>query len=180
VGAFKDKDKAPFIRYARKTKLHGVHFVGYVSPEEIARYHRTATVVCAPNTGFESFGIVLLEAMAAGLPIVASDIAGFRSVVENSCEATLVPPGDEQALAQALIDLLNDPARRAEMSKCGKRKAAQYDWKIIAQRVLDYYEELMRAKLPVKSKTSKRRMTQVRNFLKLGRKPKPTPSGPAE
>lgn len=180
VGAFKDKDKAPFIRYARATKLRGVHFVGYVSPEEIARYHRTATVFCAPNTGFESFGIVLLEAMAAGLPIVASDIAGFRSVVENNCEAILVPPGDEQALAQALIDLLKDPARRADMSQCGRRKAAQYDWKLIAQRVLNYYKELMTAKLPVKAKSSKRRMTRVRNFLGLGRKPKPSPYGSAK
>lgn len=180
VGAFKDKDKAPFIRYARSTKLHGVHFVGYVSPEEIARYHRTATVFCAPNTGFESFGIILLEAMAAGLPIVASDIAGFRTVVENNCEATLVPPGDEPALAHALIDLLKDPERRAEMSKCGKHKAAQYDWKIIAQRVLSYYQELKTAKQPVKAKTTKRRMIRVRNLLKLGRKPKPTPSGSAE
>lgn len=169
VGAFSDKDKAPFVRYARAHKLHGVHFVGYATPEELPRYYRTATIYCAPNTGFESFGIVLLEAMAAGLPIVASDIAGFRSVLQDGAEGRLVPPMNEQALAQAVIDLLNDPARRAEMSERGKRKAEQYDWSIIAQRVLAYYDELIAAH-PVaatkaKSSTGMRRIIRVRHLL---------------
>lgn len=172
VGAYSERDKAPFVRYARTLKLHGVHFVGYVSPEEMARYHRTATIFCAPNTGFESFGIILLEAMAAGLPIVASDIAGFRTVVDNDSEGVLVPPGDEQALAQVVIDLLRDSTRRAQMSECGKRKAAQYDWKIIAQRVLDYYDQLIAAQPQAKAKssTNKRRIVRVRHLLKLPRR----------
>jgi len=174
VGAYNDNDKAPFVRYARALKLHGVHFVGYVSPEEMARYHRTATIFCAPNTGFESFGIILLEAMAAGLPIVASNIAGFRTVVENNCEGVLVPPGDEQALAQAVIDLLRDSERRAKMCECGKRKATLYDWKIIAQRVLDYYDQLIAAQPrgKAKSSTNKRRILRVRHLLNWRRKPK--------
>jgi phosphatidylinositol alpha-mannosyltransferase len=167
VGAFSDKDKAPFIRYARANKLHGVHFVGYVSPEELPRYHRTATVYCAPNTGFESFGIVLLEAMASGLPIVASDITGFRSVLEDGAEGLFVPPQDERAIARAVIALLSDPARRAAMADCGRRKAARYDWSIIAQRVLDYYDELIAAQPPLKTKSSagKRRIIRVRHLL---------------
>jgi phosphatidylinositol alpha-mannosyltransferase len=174
VGAFSDRDKAPFVRYARALKLRGVHFVGYVSPEEMARYHRTATIFCAPNTGFESFGIVLLEAMAAGLPIVASDIAGFRTVVDNDCDGVLVPPGNEQALAQAVIDLLRDPTRRAQMRACGKRKAAQYDWKIIAQHVLNYYDELIAAQplAKAKSSTNKRRIVRVRHLFNWRRKRK--------
>jgi phosphatidyl-myo-inositol alpha-mannosyltransferase len=173
VGAFGDKDKAPFLRYARTHKLRGVHFVGYVSPEELPRYYRTATVFCAPNTGFESFGIVLLEAMAAGLPIVASDIAGFRSVVEDCSEGWLVPPGDEQAIARGVIELLHDPAQRTRMSECGKHTAAQYDWSIIAQRVLAYYQDLLAARsLPVNipSSTNNRRIVRVRHLLNWPRR----------
>ena len=174
-GAFSDKEKAPFIRYARAVKLRSVHFVGYVSPEELPRYYRTATVFCAPSTGFESFGIILLEAMAAGVPIVASDIAGYRQVVEHGCEGLLVPPADEHALAHALVDLLREPERRAEMRECGKRKAAQYDWSIIAQRVLEYYSALIRTQeisRKVKSSTTKRRIARVRNLLTLPRRRK--------
>jgi phosphatidylinositol alpha-mannosyltransferase len=174
-GAFSDTDKAPFIRYARATKLRSVHFIGYVSPEELPRYYRTATIFCAPSTGFESFGIILLEAMAAGVPIIASDIAGYRQVISDGTEGVLVPPKDEPALANALIDLLHDPQRRAALSDCGKRKAAEYDWSIIAQRVLGYYSELMRAKQAasqVKSSTNKRRIVRVRNLLKLPRRHK--------
>ncbi|MGE5264699.1 MAG: glycosyltransferase family 4 protein [Acidobacteriota bacterium] len=168
VGAYSDKDKAPFLRYARAHKLHGVHFVGYVSPQEVARFYRTATVFCAPNTGFESFGIILLEAMAAGVAIVASDITGFRAVLENGSEGLLVPPGNELAIARAIIDLLKSPERRAQMGEHGKRKAATYDWSIIAQRVLAYYEELMAARRLVErmeSNSGKRRMARVRHLL---------------
>ncbi len=167
VGGYTDQDKAPYIRYARAHRLHGIHFVGYVEPEELPRYYHTATVFCAPSTGFESFGIVLLEAMASGVPIVASDIAGYRSVLEDCAEGFLVSPGDEQMISRSIVDLLNGPKERERMSECGRRKAAQYDWSIIAQRVLAYYDELLAgisrsAKLP----GSKRRMARVRRLLK--------------
>lgn len=178
VGAYSDKDKAPFLRYARTHRLRGVHFVGYVSPEELPRYHRTATVFCAPNTGFESFGIILLEAMAAGLPIVASDIAGFRTVIEDCSDGLLVPPGDERAIAKAIIALLRDPARRERMSECGRRKAADYDWSIIAQRVLAYYKDLLTARslvAHIQSSKGKRRILRVRHLLNWPRHRKSTP-----
>ncbi len=146
VGAFGDKEKAPFLRYVRAHKLRSVHFVGYVSPDELPRYYRTATVFCAPNTGFESFGIVLLEAMAAGVPIVASDIAGFRTVIEDRRQGWLVPPGDECAIARAIIELLTDSARRAQMGEAGQRTARQYDWSIVARRVLAYYQDRLAAR----------------------------------
>ncbi|MCI0478825.1 MAG: glycosyltransferase family 4 protein, partial [Anaerolineales bacterium] len=107
VGAYDDKDKAPFIRYARTQRLRGIHFVGYVSREMLPRYYRTADLFCAPSTGFESFGIVLLEAMAAGLPIVASDIAGYRQVLTDRQEGRLVAPEDPEAIARAAIALLS-------------------------------------------------------------------------
>jgi phosphatidylinositol alpha-mannosyltransferase len=172
VGAFSDREKAPFIRYAHTHNLHGVHFIGYVPPEEMPRYYHTATIFCAPSTGFESFGVILLEAMAAGLPIVASDIAGYHEVVEQDVEGLLLPPGDEQSLARAVIDLLRDPERRAKMSEAGRRKAAQYDWDIIARRVLTYYEQLIAAQ-PAMSKiqpsSGKRRIVRVRHLLGLRR-----------
>ncbi len=175
VGAFTDKDKKPFVRYARALKLRGVHFVGYVSPEELPRYYRTATVFCAPSTGFESFGIILLEAMAAGVPIVASAITGYRAVIETSVDGVLVPPEDEQALAHALIDLLNDPERRAKLCAAGKAKAAEYDWDLIARRVLAYYEELIAAQpAPVPSSVGKHRTVRVRHLFRLPRRKKKT------
>ncbi len=170
VGAYSEKDKAPFVRYVRQHKIRGVHFIGYVSPEELPRYYHTATVFCAPSTGFESFGIILLEAMAAGLPIVASDITGYRSVVEQGVEGLLVPPEDQSLLACALIDLLSDPERRAQMTSAGRCKAAQYDWDIIARRVLAYYEEQIAVRATAtKTKTaaSKNRNTRMRKMFGL-------------
>jgi phosphatidylinositol alpha-mannosyltransferase len=172
VGAYNDKDKTPFVRYARATKLRGVHFIGYVPPEELPRYYHTATIFCAPSTGFESFGIILLEAMAAGLPIVATDIAGYRSVVQDGIDGLLFPKGDERALAEALIELLRDPARRVSMSAAGKRKAAQYDWDIIAQNVLAFYERLIDERKTTQQSqvlTRKKRITRMRNMLGLNR-----------
>ncbi len=165
VGAFSDEEKAPFVRYARTHHLRGIHFIGWVSREQLPRYYRTATVFCAPSTGFESFGIVLLEAMAAGLPIVASDIAGYRLVLTSGAEGLLVKPNDEMALAEAIIQLVQNPATRGEMAHRGCATAAQYDWPIIAQRVLDYYEELLQARTTAVVRTSFRRRALKRLSL---------------
>jgi phosphatidylinositol alpha-mannosyltransferase len=145
VGAFGKEDKTRFAEYVRASDLHDVHFIGRVSREELPHYYRTATIFCAPSTGGESFGIVLLEAMAAGLPIVASDIAGYRSVVQDGVEGCLVPPGEENALAGCIIALLGDSERRERMAAQGRATATRYDWQIVAPRVLDYYQELIQA-----------------------------------
>ncbi|HET7090707.1 MAG TPA: glycosyltransferase [Anaerolineae bacterium] len=92
-------------------------------------------------------GIVLLEAMAAGVPVVASDIAGYRSVLSQGEEGRLVKPKDEQAIAEAAIALLRDPRQRAEMGARGRTTAARYDWRVVAGRVLDYYGELRQARV---------------------------------
>lgn len=154
VGAFDDADKAPFIRYARAQRLRGIHFVGYVSREELPRYYRTARLFCAPSTGFESFGIVLLEAMAAGLPIVASDIAGYRLVLTDGQEGRLVAPEDPEALGRACVALLSSPRIRRAMAEHGRVTAARYDWTHIADQVLDYYHELLLARRNVVKKVS--------------------------
>jgi phosphatidylinositol alpha-mannosyltransferase len=110
----------------------------------LARYYRTATVFCAPSTGMESFGIILLEAMASSTPIVASDIEGYRCVITNGVDGLLVPPENPPALAEALVALLNDPARRAAYSSAGRSTVARYDWPVLAGRVMEHYEALRR------------------------------------
>jgi phosphatidylinositol alpha-mannosyltransferase len=146
VGAFDKEDKEPFVLYAREHRLHNVRFIGYVSEEDLPRYYRTCHVFCAPSTGFESFGIILLEAMAAGKPIVASNIDGYRGVLEDGREGLLVQPEDERRLADALIRLLKDPALRDRMGHQGQAKAADYSWDKVAKQVLDYYRELLEKK----------------------------------
>jgi len=146
VGAYSKEDKEPFVRYARMHHLNGIHFVGRVSRQDLPRYYKTCDVFCAPSTGFESFGIVLLEAMAAGKPIVATNIPGYRGVLDHGREGWLVEPENERALADAIIQLLQNPALRQQMGANGRQKAASYDWPIIARQILDVYEELIQRK----------------------------------
>jgi len=144
AGAYSKEDKEPFVRYARIHGLRSIRFVGRISAADLPRYYNTCDVFCAPSTGFESFGIVLLEAMAAGKPIVATNILGYRSVMQHGQEGLLVEPENERALADAIIQLLRDPALRQEMGERGRRKAAHYDWPIVASQVLDLYQVLLR------------------------------------
>jgi len=130
-------------RQVRKNSLKDVTFAGYVAAEELPRYYKTADIFCSPATGHESFGIVLLEAMAVGKPIVASDIEGYASVMAHGVEGLLVPPKDKEKLAQVLISLLTDESLRQQMGTKGRLKAAEHGWERIAQRVLDYYVEVL-------------------------------------
>ncbi len=118
-----------------------VIFTGRVSTEDLPRYYASATVFCAPATGRESFGIVLAEAMAAGVPIVASNIDGYRAVVGNTHAAILVPPGNAEAIDRAVDALLHNPAQRAAMSAAGRKAAVTYQWSAVAERVEAVYEK---------------------------------------
>ena len=106
---------------------------------------RSVDVYCAPNTGGESFGIILTEAMSAGTPVVASDLDAFRRVLDNGGGGVLVPVGDAQAWADALGALLDDPARRAGLSAAGRQLVAAYDWPVVAATVVKVYETVMAA-----------------------------------
>jgi phosphatidylinositol alpha-mannosyltransferase len=139
VGAYGREERAPYVMEARRMGLHGVNFVGYVPPAELPRYYRTAHVFCAPAIGFESFGMVLAEAMASGVTLVASDIAGYRSVMTHDSEGLLVPPQDEKALARALLTVLRSPERRAQYGARGRTRAYSYRWERVATRIVEHY-----------------------------------------
>ncbi len=144
VGAYRKNEMSGFLHDVRDHHLTGVKFVGRVSDDELPRYYHSCNVFCAPSTGFESFGIVLLEAMAAGKPTVASNIPGYRDLLEDGQEGFLAEPKNERSLAEAIIRILKDPALQQRMGARGRVKASQYSWKQVALRVLDYYEELLK------------------------------------
>lgn len=126
-------------KYVAQNHLEDVVFIGYSDYSELPGYYSTADVVCSPAIGRESFGIVLLEAMATGRPLVASDIPGYTSVVTDGIEGILVPPQNTQKLAEALVTLITDKSLRREMGLRGRVKALEYDWGQITQRVMDVY-----------------------------------------
>ncbi len=134
----------PTVRaYLRAHRVGDVLFAGRVSDEDKRRWYKTADICCAPSTGRESFGIVLLEAMAAGRPIVASDIHGYKSVVQRNVSALLVEPKDAEALADALERLVIDPQLRARMGAAGLARAPQYDWAHVTRQLAEYYDEIL-------------------------------------
>ncbi len=131
-------------RYVATRGLKGVEFLGRVPDEQKAQLFKTADVYASPATGGESFGIVLLEAMAAGIPIVCSDIHGYKGVVRRGREALLVPPREPKQLARALDRLLRDPALREQMGAAGEARAEEFSWPRVTARVEDYYGFVIR------------------------------------
>ncbi len=130
-------------KWIKQHELKDVVFVGYVTEEDKPRYYKTADVFCAPATGHESFGIILVESMTMGTPVIASNIEGYASVLTHGEEGLLVPPKDSIELAQALYTLLKDESLRRQMGDKGKATAKQYNWEYIAQKVQDYYTQVM-------------------------------------
>ncbi|MGK2850564.1 MAG: glycosyltransferase family 4 protein, partial [Candidatus Limnocylindrales bacterium] len=125
-------------RYVMTRKLGGVEFLGRVSDDEKAQLFKTADVYVSPATGGESFGIVLLESMAAGTPIVCSDIHGYKGVVRRGREGILVPPRRPKAIAAGIAKVLGDDDLRAEMAANGEVRADQFSWERVTARVDDY------------------------------------------
>jgi phosphatidyl-myo-inositol alpha-mannosyltransferase len=121
----------------------GVEWLGRISDEELAQRLRTAAVFCAPSLHGESFGVVLLEAMAAGTPVVASDIAGYRDVARGDREAVLVPAGDVAGLTNGLRRVLDDPSLAARLVEAGTARAASFSMERLAARYGDLYESLL-------------------------------------
>jgi phosphatidyl-myo-inositol alpha-mannosyltransferase len=118
--------------------------LGSVPHPHLPPYHAACEVFCAPATGRESFGIVLVEAMAAGLPVVASDIPGYREVVRNGMEGLLVPPRDAEALAAAIGRLLDHPDEAERFADAGRQRASRYSWERIVREVEAIYADARR------------------------------------
>lgn len=118
-----------------------VTFLGRVDEDHKRRLLRSCDVFVAPNLGGESFGIVLVEALAAGRAVVASDLPGFRSVVTDGVTGRLVPPADPPALAAAVGALLDNPALRHAMAREGQQAAGRYDWSVVTAEVEEAYEQ---------------------------------------
>lgn len=134
-----ERDK--FESTIEREQIRGVDFVGFVPREELPRYYASCDIFCAPSIARESFGIVLLEAMASGKPVVATSIPGYESVMTNQREGLMVEPKNPSALAVALVRLLADRELRCRLAEHGRATAEHYAWPKIAQRVLDVYAQ---------------------------------------
>ena len=117
----------------------GIVPLGRLDEGAKARALASLDAYVAPNTGGESFGIVLLEAMAAGAPVVASDLDAFARVLDGGRCGALFPVGDAAALEETVVDLLGDPAARAELVAAGSRRVTAYDWRTVAGDLIDVY-----------------------------------------
>lgn len=128
-------------KYVESEAIPDVHFMGHVPPELLPRCYASADVFCAPAVGRESFGIVLLEAMASGVPVLASAIQGFSQVVTHGETGLLVQTGEPTAWTAALERILGDDAERRRLAQSGLRHSQRYDWSRIVDVVLDVYAE---------------------------------------
>ncbi len=120
-----------------------VEWLGRIGEDEKIRRIRAADVLCAPSLHGESFGVVLLEGMAAGTPVVASDLAGYRNVARPGEDALLTPPGDAVALAKAIDVALSRPPEVERMVASGRERAEQFSLDSLARRYLDIYERVL-------------------------------------
>lgn len=119
-----------------------VTVLGMVAPQDKASVLASGTIYVAPNTGGESFGIVLLEAMASGTPVVASDLDAFERVLDNGRAGVTFENENSADLAMVVSELLNDPQRRTDLATQGKLRAAEFDWSVVAERIVDVYESI--------------------------------------
>ncbi len=133
-------------KYQRLVNHYGltdVYFSGYSPYSDLPRYYKTSDIACFPSTGRESQGIVLLEAMSVGKPVIASNIDGYNSVLTDGVEGIAVPPRDPEKLAEALLRLLKDKQLREQMGARGKPRAMQYEWSVIATKLIAFYQDTL-------------------------------------
>lgn len=141
-------DASQVDQYASKYP-DSVEFLGDVDDEEKASLFAGATAYIAPQTGGESFGIVLVEAMAAGTLVIASDIAAFAAVLDDGKAGDLFAVGDSSALARAIVGTIEDPDRATALAKAGKERAEMYDWATVTDQLLAVYQSVLPTASPV-------------------------------
>ncbi len=142
IGAGSGAD--PFARL-QPEEMDSVERCGRVSDGEIPSYYRSASLLVSPAMGMESFGIILVEAMASGTPVVVSDIPGYRDVLGESGAGVLVPPGDPAALAEAVVSVLASPQELEKMGKAARARAEDFSWEGVARRVEEVYSSAREA-----------------------------------
>ena len=123
--------------------INKVTFLGSITENEKINLLQTADIFVAPQIGGESFGIVLIEAMAAGTTVVASDLSAFRQVLADGAAGKLFPVGDGEALAQAISQLIENPAQRQKYQAFAAEWVRQFDWEIVTEQILKVYESVL-------------------------------------
>ena len=136
VGEGKDREALGFLTESERAR---VDMRGAVPNEEVPSYLAACEIFVSPAVGQESFGIALIEAMAAGLPVVAADIPGYREVVSDGVEGLLVPPRDPEALAAGLVRVLTEPALASRLGEAGREHARIFDWPLVVERLEELY-----------------------------------------
>lgn len=142
-----------FESYISRHRLPNVVMAGFVPDSVKPRYYSTADIFCAPATGAESFGVVLLEALASGLPVVATEVPGYMSVLDPGKDSLTVQPKNWRELGASLVVLARDAELRHRLGDYALQKAQRYSWTSVASEVAEVYDEAIRSfrRLPVKS-----------------------------
>jgi phosphatidylinositol alpha-mannosyltransferase len=133
-------DPSKYQRFLEQNGVEDTIFAGYVDAQTLPRYYASCDVFCAPSTGRESFGVILLEAMATGKPVVAGANAGYSAVIRNGIDGLLVEPKDSQGLALAIVRVLADAELREQLRVNGLERVKQFSWEVIAEQVMAVYE----------------------------------------
>jgi len=128
--------------FVKEQSLEDVEFKGYISDKELPKFYQQASVVCFPSLGGESFGIVLLEAMASGKPVVAFNIDGYREVLVGRLSRWLMPLKDVEVLGRALLILLKNRSLREQYGRLGLQTVRQYSWPQVSSRILKVYKRV--------------------------------------
>lgn len=150
-----------WMNYLEQNGIEDVIFVGAAKPDDLPRYYATCDVYCSPATGRESFGIVLLEALATGAPVVASNIPGYAGVITNGQTGMLAEPKDPHSLALAIVRILADAELRERLLANGIEHVKEFSWTKVAEQVIGVYERGL-AMRRTEAVTSRRPRTSAR------------------
>ena len=142
VGEGKDREALGLLTESARAR---VDMRGAVPNEQVPAFHAACEEFVSPAVGQESFGIALVEAMAAGLPVVATDIPGYREVVSDGVEGLLVAPRDPEALAAGLVRVLTEPGLAARLGEAGRERALTFDWPVVVDRLEELYRRAIQS-----------------------------------
>jgi len=140
------KEKRKLEKIIKEKKIKDVFFEGEIKKDDLPKYYRTADICCFPSIFGEAFGIVILEAMASGKPVVAFANKGYKEVLKGKGGEFLVKPKDTEALAEKLDLLIKNEKLRKEMGDWGRKEAEKYSWGEIAKKTLNFYQEIIKFK----------------------------------